>query len=182
MAKGKTYRAFVARPSHVLGLDGELLDREAVMAGLVSEVRDISGYATFVVRNDEGVGSELARVAAAQPTTAGRRAGVAMPDFLVSGKSGRSRKEMLVQHRVVTEYRSWQERVNAANGESAKYVSRGWKRTVDASAPPYGGDYVNLGAVDCAYARIENDPFSDGEIVLKMVIQGAVVPANLQLR
>ena len=103
MAKGKTYRAFVARPSHVLGLDGELLDREAVMAGLVSEVRDISGYATFVVRNDEGLGSELARVAAAQPTTAGRRAGVAMPGFLVSGKSGRSRKEMLVQHRVVTD-------------------------------------------------------------------------------
>jgi len=32
---------------------------------------------------------------------------------------------------------------------------------------------VNLGAVDDHYARIENDPFSDGEIILKMVIQGA---------
>ena len=118
MAKGKTYRAFVARPSHVLGLDGELLDREAVMAGLVSEVRDISGYATFVVRNDEGLGSELARVAAAQPTTAGRRAGVTMPDFLASGRTGRSRKEMLVQHRVVTEYRSWRERVMLRTGRA----------------------------------------------------------------
>ena len=136
-------------------------------------MRDISGYATFVVRNDVELGDELARVAATQPTTAGRRAGVTMPGFLVSGKSGRSRKEMLVQHRVVTEYRSWQERVNAANGESAKYVSRGRKRTVDASAPGYGEDYVNLGAVDDHYVRIENDPFADGEIVLKMVIQGA---------
>jgi transposase len=80
---------------------------------------------------------------------------------------------MLVQHRVVTEFRSYQERVKAANGESSKYVSQGWKRTVDKSAPSYGVDYVNLGTVDKCYAVIENTPFTDGEIVLKMVIQGA---------
>ena len=137
-----------------------------------SEVRDISSYATYVVRNDEALGDELARVAATQPTTAGRSAGVTMPDFLVSGKSGRSRKENLLRYNVVTSYRSYQERVNAANGESSKYVSQGWKRTVDASAPSYGEDYVNLGAVNKQYAAIENDPFADGEIVLKMVIQG----------
>ena len=96
-----------------------------------------------------------------------------MPDFLVSGKSGRSRKEMLVQHRVVTEFRSWQERDKAANGESSKYVSQGWKRTVNASPPSYGRDYVNLGAVNKQYAAIENDPFTDGEIILRLVIQGA---------
>ena len=172
LAKNQTYRAFAARPSHVLDLNGELLDGTRVLASLASEVRDISSYATFVVRNDVELGDELARVAATQPTTAGRRAGVTMPDFLVSGKSGRSRKEMLVQHRVVTEFRSWQERDKAANGESSKYVSQGWKRTVDASAPSYGEDYVNLGAVNKQYAAIENDPFTDGEIVLKMVIQG----------
>ena len=172
MAKNQTYRAFALRPTHVLDLDGELLDSARVLVSLAFEVRDISAYATYLVRNDDGLGSELARVAATQPTTAGRRAGVTMPDFLVSGKSGRSRKEMLVQHRVVTEFRSWQERVKAANGESAKYVSQGWKRTVDASAPSYGEDYVNLGAVNKQYAAIENDPFADGEIILKMVIQG----------
>ena len=173
MAKNQTYRAFAARPSHVLDLNGELLDSAPVLAGLASEVRDISAYATFVVRNDVELGDELARVAATQPTTAGRRAGVTMPDFLVSGKSGRSRKEMLVQHRVVTEFRSWQERDKAANGESAKYVSQGWKRTVDTSPPSYGVDYVNLGAVNKQCAAIENDPFADGEIVLKIAIQGA---------
>ena len=51
-------------------------------------------------------------------------------------------------------------------------MSQGWKRTVDASAPSYGEDYVNLGAVDKWYAAIENDPFADGEIVLRLVIQG----------
>ena len=172
MAKNRTYRAFAARPTHILDLSGELLDSARVLVSLASEVRDISAYATYVVRNDEGLGDELARVATAQPTTAGRQAGVTMPDFLVLGKSGRSRKEMLVQHRVVTEFRSWQERDRAANGESAKYVSQGWRRTVDASAPGYGEDYVNLGAVNKQYAAIENDPFADGEIVLKLVIQG----------
>ena len=172
LAKNQTYRAFTARPSHVLDLNGELLDSARVLVSLASEVRDISAYATYVVRNDEALGDELERVAVAQPTTAGRRAGVTMPDFLVSGKSGRSRKEMLVQHRVVTECRSYQERVKAANGESSKYVSQGWKRTVDASAPGYGEDYVNLGAVDDHYARIENNPFADGEIILRLVIQG----------
>lgn len=172
MAKNQTYRAFVARPTHILDLNGELLDGARVLAGLASEVRDISAYATYVVRNDEALGDELARVTATVPAVAGRRAGVTMPDFLASGRTGRSRKERLVQYNVVTSYRSWQERIKAANGESSKYVSQGWKRTANGSAPSYGGDYVNLGTVDKQYAAIENDPFTSGEIVLRMVIQG----------
>ena len=173
MAKNQTYKAFIARPSYVLGLDGELLDGAPVLESLASEVHDISTYATYVVRNDGTLGNELALVTATAPAEAGRQAGVTMPDFLASGRTGRSRKEKLVQHRVVAEHRSYQERVKAANGESSKHVSQGWKRTVDASAPSYGEDYVNLGAVDRAYAVIENNPFTDGEIVLRMVIQGA---------
>ena len=172
MAKNQTYRAFTTRPSHVLDLNGEVLDTEFVMSQLVSEVRDISAYATYVVRNDANLGSELANVNVVQPAVAGRRAGVTMPDFLSSGKTGRSREEWLLRHRVVTEYRSWQERINATNGESSKYVSQGWKRTADASAPTYGEEYVNLGAVDKQYAVIESNPFATGEIVLKMVIRG----------
>ena len=172
LAKNKTYKAFVARPSRVLNLDGEVLDSALVLGRLVSEVRGISGYATFVVRNDTMLGFELSQVTATQPAVAGRRAGVTMPDFLVTGKSGRSRKEFLVQYNVVTSYRSWRERINAANGESSKYVSQGWKRTLDTSPPLYGEDFINLGAVDKQYAVIENSPFIDGEIVLKMVIQG----------
>ena len=173
MAKNQTYRAFAARPTHVLGLDGELLDSAPILAALTSEVRDISAYATFVVRNDVELGDELAIVVATAPAEAGRQAGVTMPDFLVTGKSGRSRKEKLVQHNVVTAYRSYQERVKAANGESSKHVSQGWKRTANPAAPSYGEDYVNLGAVDRNYALIENDPFADGEIILRTVIQGA---------
>ena len=172
MAKSQTYRSFVAHPTYILEVNGELLDSAPVLASLASEVRDISAYATYVVRNDVELGGELARVTAVQPATAGRRAGVTMPDFLVSGKSGRSRKEWLMRHNAVTACRSWQERDKAANGESSKYVSQGWKRTANGSAPSYGKDYVNLGAVDKQYAVIENNPFADGEIILRMVIQG----------
>ena len=172
MAKSQTYRSFVAHPTYILEVNGELLDSAPVLASLTSEVRDISAYAAYVVRNDEALADELAQVAAVQPAAAGRRAGVNMPDFLASGKSGRSRKEWLMRHNAVTACRSWQERVKAANGESSKYVSRGWKRTANGSPPSYGEDYVNLGAVDRQYAVIENDPFADGEIILRMVIQG----------
>ena len=173
MAKNQTYRAFTARPSHVLDLNGELLDATAIMAELTSEIQGISAYATYVVRNDIKLGSELANVNVVQPAVAGRRAGVTMPDFLAAGRTGNSRKERLFRHRVVTEYRSWQERIDAVNGESSKYVSQGWKRTMNASAPAYGEAYVNLGAVDKSYAVIENNPTADGEIILKMVIRGA---------
>ena len=173
MAKNQTYRAFTVRPTHILDLNGELLDSAHILSQLAAEVRDISAYATYVVRNDVTLGERLALAGAVQPATAGRRAGVTMPEFLVTGKSGRSRKEALIQHNVVTEHRSWQERINAIEGTSSKYVSQGWRRTVDGSAPTYGdSDFINLGAVDKQYATIVNNPVVDGEIVLRMVIQG----------
>ena len=173
VARNQTYKAFAARPTHVLDLDGERLEASSVMGKLTSEVQDISGYATFVVRNDTALAEQLDSITASQPAEAGRQAGVTMPDFLAVGKSGRSRKEKLVQHNVVTTCRSWRERAKAENGDSSKYVSQGWKRTASGAAPTYGEDYVNLGAVDKWYAAIENNPLADGEIVLKMVIQGA---------
>ena len=191
LARNQTYRAFVARPTHILDMTGELLDSASVMSQLAAEVRGISAYATYVVRNDVTLGERLVLAGTVQPATAGRRAGVTIPEFLVPDKkdengeplkdkngepiklkTGRSRKEALIQHNVVTAFRSWQERIAAAEGTSSKYVSQGWKRTVDASAPSYGEDYINLGAVNKQYAEIENNPFTDGEIVLKLVIQG----------
>ena len=187
MAKNQTYKAFSVRPSHVMDLNGVLLEAASIMAELSAEVQGISAYATYVARNDTELGTRLAEAGAVQPAEAGRLAGVNIPDVLVvkgevrknkAGKiveekvAGRSRKERLFRHRVVTEYRAWEERIKAANDESAKYVSQGWKRTVNASPPSYGGDTVNLGAVDRMYAVIENNPLVDGEIILKMVIRG----------
>ena len=191
MAKNQTYKAFTARPTHVMDLNGELLESAPILSQLVTEVQGISAYATFIARNDAELEDGLARATAVQAATAGRQAGITMPEFLaadkkdkngepvkdehgepVKSKTGRSRKEWLVRHNAVTAFRSWQERVKAVNGESSKHVSQGWKRTMNASPPSYGEDFVNLGAVDSQYALIENNPFFDGEIILKMVIQG----------
>lgn len=174
MAKNQTYRAFVARPTHVLDLNGELLDSAPIMSQLAAEIRGISSYATYVTRNDTQLEAGLAMAGTVQPAVAGRRAGVTMPEFLVVGKSGKSRKEWLVRYNVVTAFRSRQERAKAVNSESDKYISQGWKRTMNATPPSYGeSDFINLGAVDRNYALIENNPFVDGEITLKMVIHGA---------
>ena len=173
MAKNQTYRAFVAHPTHILDLNGELLDSAPIMAQLTTEIQGISSYATYVTRNDTQLEAGLAKAGAIQPAVAGRRAGVTMPDFLASGRTGKSRKEWLVRYNVVTAFRSWQERVKAVNGESDKYISQGWKRTMNAAPPSYSeGGFINLGAVDKQYALIEDNPFTSGEIVLKMVIRG----------
>ena len=191
MAKNQTYKAFTARPTHVMDLNGVLLDGDLVLSQLVVEVRAISAYATYVARNDTELADGLARATAVQAATAGRQAGIVMPEFLaadkkdengellkdehgnpIKSKTGRSRKEWLGRHNAVTAFRSWQERVAAVNGESSKHISQGWKRTMDATPPSYGEDFINLGITDQQYAVIENDPFVDGEIVLKMVIQG----------
>ena len=57
LAKNQTYRAFTVRPRHILDLDGELLDSATILSRLASEVRDISAYATYVVRNDVELGA-----------------------------------------------------------------------------------------------------------------------------
>ena len=172
MGNNQTYRAFVARPTKIMDLEGEVLNVPSVLSLLASEIRAISSYATYVVRNDTVLESRMALTTASAPAEAGRQAGVTMPDFLASGRTGRSRKEKLIQYNVVAAYRSWSERVKAVNNTSSKYVSQGWKRTVNASTPSYGEAYINLGAVDRNYAVIENNPVVDGEIVLKMVIRG----------
>lgn len=182
LAKNQTYRAFASRPTHILDSNGELLDGAPVLASLAPEARDISAYATFMVRNDEALGGELAQATATTPAEAGRQTDVTMPDFLETGKSGRSRKERPVQYNVVTSCRSWQERTKVTNGESPKYVSQDWKRTADKSAPTYSEDYVNLGVVDKCYAAVEGDPFAYGENILRMVIQRAAAPTDLHLR
>lgn len=124
MAKNQTYKAFSVRPSYIMDLNGELLDSASVLSQLAAEVRGISAYATYTVRNDVKLAADLAQVTVSQPAVAGRRAGVAIPSELVvkgelrknkAGKLveekvvGKSRKEWLFRHRVVTEYRSWQE-------------------------------------------------------------------------
>lgn len=172
MAKNETYRAFTARPDFILDMNGEILDKDVILSELANEIEDISAYSTYLARNDTTLGQRLAKANSFSPAVAGRDAGITIPSFMVSGKAGTSRKEKLIQYNTVTSFKSWEERVKAHNGSTTKRVSQGWKRTVNPSSPSYGEAHINLGTVDKQYAVIENNPFTDGSLTLKMVIQG----------
>ena len=87
MASNQTYKAFSVRPSHVMDLNGVLLDSASVMSQLAAEVRGISAYATYVARNDTELGARLALAGTIQSAEAGRRAGVNIPvELVVKGK------------------------------------------------------------------------------------------------
>ena len=93
MAKNQTYKAFTARLNHVLDLNGELLDNMSIMSEFASEVRGISACATFIVRNDIKLEAGLAQAGAVQPAVAGRRAGVTIPDVLITDAAGKPLKD-----------------------------------------------------------------------------------------
>lgn len=52
MTQSQTYKALLARPSHVLDPSGEMLDGATVMPEPASETRDTSSYAIHTVRNE----------------------------------------------------------------------------------------------------------------------------------
>ena len=91
----------------------------------------------------------------------------------ISKNSGNSRREWLYHRRLIDEASSWSERIKTANGSSDKYISQGWKRTINTSSPYNIKDKISLSITDKQYAKIMNDPFDDGVIILKLVINGA---------
>ena len=90
----------------------------------------------------------------------------------ITGSSGMSRYDKLFNDRLFREVTSWAERFKAANGTSDKFVSQGWKRTANDSKPGYLVPEYHLSATDKQFAYITNDAFADGEIHLRMVIDG----------
>lgn len=107
------------------------------------------------------------------PSAVGKLMKITIPQELVrSPQAGRSRLEHMVRDRVVRELSSWTERRKAANGESDKYISPGWSRTVNASQPHNLQPKMSLSATDSQYAKILNNYVEDGFIDMKMVAGG----------
>ena len=93
-------------------------------------------------------------------------------DKRIRKNKGNSRREWLYHRRLIDEASSWLERMKAVNGDSDKYISSGWSRTVNAGTPSCLKNKISLSITDKQYAKIINNPFIDGFIVLKMVING----------
>lgn len=153
----KLYKSFTAVPHAVCDMNGEVLNTQTILQELTRDVQDISGEATWVIRNDEKLLDDLEAFShIKQPNTVGRLIGLTPCDQKTKG-TGESRRTMLFQHQVVSQARSWLERIKTSNGSSDKFTSQGWKRTADPQKPGYGQDFVNLGAVDSQYVRINTD-------------------------
>ena len=100
-----------------------------------------------------------------KPAIAGRRMGIK----LSSGKSvtGRSRFEWMVREYAVSQLRSWRERQKAYTGQTNKYVSTGFKRTVSPNKPNFLKPCLTLSATDKSYHTVR----VEGSIVeLDMVV------------
>lgn len=169
----KTYKSITSAPQIILDENGEIQDNVTIFRMLSKNVQDVNAYATFTIRNDEKLLEDLEKEKIKETRSsnaAGRIMGLSLPEEIKTRGKGESRKEELYRHNAISGARSWIERLKAFDGTSDKHVSQGWKRTANPNKPDYGNDYINLGAVDRQYSYIDNDPFTDGEIVLKLII------------
>ena len=87
-----------------------------------------------------------------KPAEAGRQMGIKL---LSQGRgTGRSRFERMVREYAVSQLRSWRERCKAYTGQTDKYVSTGFKRTVNSNKPDFLKPHLALSATDKSYHAI----------------------------
>ena len=102
-----------------------------------------------------------------KPAVAGRRMGIK----LSPGESvtGRSRFEWMVREYAVSQLRFWSERRKAHTEKTDKYVSTGFKRTVNPNKPAYLKPRLALSVTDKQYHSVR---VKDSTIELDMVVSG----------
>lgn len=166
------YKSFEMVPWAATDLNGEVVDLGEVLTGIASDVRAVTALAEWELFNDPGrLFSDLdSEDGGGSPSGVAWKFGIAngFGSFPESWVRGRSRYVKLVQHRVVSEGRSWLARVKAKRGDGDVFVSQGWARTVDDSAPSMGLFY-NLGAVDSQFAVLDCD---DSVMTLRVIVDG----------
>lgn len=165
-------------PREVITLDGVIVDgvdRDRVLAELKQDAIDLTTLACFIARNDTTLEREY-RALEKPPSSLsalGRALHVNLPDYAtIPRATGESRRAELLRYNVMNYIKNWVARVDAVQGNTDKYVSSGWKRTMNTSKPSLENikPYLNLGAVDKQYCEILNNPLVDHEIHLKLVI------------
>ena len=193
------YKSFTSTPFLIQDANKNTIeDHSTVLQQLQEEVRTITQVVEWSLQNDKNLLEDLENYSGYNNASKiGIALGLTIPqgvmqhqqddyyqythgeisekEYLkkISKNSGNSRREWLYHSRIVNEASSWSERVKAANGTTDKYISQGWKRTINTSAPCNIKDKISLSITDKQYASIVNNPFDDGVIILKLVINGA---------
>lgn len=187
MPNNSLYKSFTTRPyAAAKTATGESVDVLWVLQALADEAEFISDYAWWELTSNATLRDNVTDYSGySNNHKIGEALGIGFSRNVentweelrakrgMTGRvSGRSRREWLLHDRVVSEAKSWAERSAVARGDSSRYVSSGWRRTADATAPQRLAPKLRLSCTDKQYARVTNDPFSDGTIALDMVVWG----------
>lgn len=194
----KCYKSFTSTPYSIQDLSGkDVDDKNPILTRLKEEIQSITAAAEWTLRNDIHLLDDIEKYNGFNNASKiGISLGLELPQGVipshkeshinyssgdisyedhtknVSKTSGNSRRQWLYHRRVADEATSWLERIKSFNGTSDKYTSSGWKRTAHIGTPCNIRDKISLSIVDKGYAYITNNPFKDGHICLRMVIDG----------
>ena len=161
-------RTYPRTPYAAFDKNGGPLDLSEVLSGIRKDAELVSHYALQEMTEQNLALSTYFE--GIKPAEAGRRMGLKLPaEVKKQFKSGASRLEKMFQEQVVSNLRSWAARVSAANQTSTKYVSAGWKRTVNKSKPASMSPRLALSTTDKQYREMSVTP---ERISLDMVVQG----------
>lgn len=181
MGTSNLYKSFTSNPYKITKivktkgtLTEEPVNLESILGMLSKDVQTITELAEWCLHQDAHLLEDIENYTGYSNThKIGESLGISVPEEVLSDrKSGKSRFTWLLQDRVIREALSWSERVNCFKGESTKYVSAGWRRTINPNPPSELSPKIALSITDKQYAEIIANPKIDGIIKLKLVIQG----------
>ena len=160
-------RTYSRIPYTAFDKNGVLLNLDEVLNGVRKDAELVAHYAL-----QEMTEQNLALVTyfdRIKPSGAGYMMGLHLPTQVKKQfKSGASRLERMFREQVVTNLRSWADRVEVMTQTSTKYVSAGWERTASKSKPTSMNPRLSLSAADKQYREMSVAP---DHIELMMVVQ-----------
>ena len=158
-------RTYPCRPYACFDEDGKGVDLHDILEEVRCEATDCARQAVKHLTWKNMI--RVADYKGLKPSVAGSRMGIRLPP----GKRlrGRSRFERMVREYAVSQLRSWHERFMAYRGGSSKYVSAGWRRTVNTHSPETLAPRLALSATDRQYHSIS---IRGSTTVLRMVVSG----------
>lgn len=181
MSSKDIYKTFHVSPISARTPQGEVLDLKEVLRKLKNDIEIMTTISEWCLLNDDTLLEDIEKfqeenTQSLKSYKMGERIGIGFDYKKIldyqEGTSGKSRFEWMVNERVINEAKSWLTRQEACEGTSTKYISQGYRRTMNINAPCDIKPKMPVTIADEQYSAFLNDPFNDGYIDLMIVING----------
>ena len=162
------HKAFTAYPFAVLSADNEVCDLQNELEQLKNDVIELTQIAEHYI--DYNILYDLKKYGennslSLKSSEIGRRLKIFLPKEIKQGHAVASRFEKMFQDRVINETKTWLTRLQVTTGESKKYVSQGWERTVRDAIPCDLKPKMCLSAVDKQHSFIDLEALYEYEVI-----------------